>query len=239
MIPAVPADPPPESALAIRRLCFVDGACPDVAEQAGESLVFDAPGVESIVAEYAGVVLPVGDEVRVATLLAGGAPCVYLGEAALLDSTVVERLVARHGGECIGIHAPLRRQTVSWSFETVSNADFKVVTPSLCAPGWEVLRADGTTTGTLAHWWLKAMRELGIGQFLVRVDIGDDTDLNLCADLVETLGTSLWLGPLTDRAPRLWQWHRYGQAFQLALPDGVHDRLAELMIPDSETELAA
>ena len=130
---------------------------------------------------------------------------------------MVDRLVARHGAERIGIYAPLRRQAVSWSFDTVSNADFRVVTPSFCEPSWEVLRADGSGTGTLAAWWLKAMRELGAGSLLVRADITDDTDLNLCATLVEEFGAALWLGPLQGKIPSLADWVRYGQLRQLAL----------------------
>lgn len=202
-----------ELALALRRWLVWDGA----AEVGVDDFVCDGPGVEAVAALCAGVILTEGDEQRVATLFAAGADCVFVGEAALQDSSAVERLVAAHGAQRIGIYAPLGRQTVSWSFETVSNADFKTVTPSHCEPAWEVLRADGGGTGTLAPWWLKAMRELGATRFLVRVDIRDDTDLNLCAGLVEDLGDALWIGPLQDTAPRLAEWVDYGQCRQLAL----------------------
>ena len=133
-------DPPAEgSALAIRRWLAFD----DDADIEPDDFVFDAPGVEAVAALCAGIVLASGDEQRAATLIAAGADCVFLGEAALLDSCVVDRLVTAHGMERVGIYAPLRRQTVSWSFETVSNADFKTVAPSHCEPAWEVLRADG------------------------------------------------------------------------------------------------
>lgn len=214
-----------ESALAIRRcVAFEDGAQVDV-----DDLLFDGPGVEAVAALCAGVVLASGDEQRAATLIAAGADCVFVGDAALQDSTVVDRLVAAHGAEHIGIYAPLGRQSVSWSFETVSNADFKTVTPSHCEPAWEVLRADGSGTGTLAHWWLKAMRELGASRFVVRVDIEDDTDLNLCAGLVEDLGDALWIGPRLDPAPRLADWIDYGQCRQLALPDAAFAHCADLL----------
>jgi len=213
-----------ESALAIRRwVAFEDGA--DIEP---DDFVFDAPGIEAVAALCAGVILASGDEQRAATLFAAGADCVLVGAAALDDSTVVERLVTAHGAERVGIYAPLRRQTVSWSFETVSNADFKTVTPSHCEPAWEVLRADGASTGTLAAWWLKAMRELGATRFLVRVDIQDDTDLNLCAGLVEDLGDALWLGPLLDPAPVLADWVDYGQCRQLALPVAAYAQCADL-----------
>lgn len=211
---------PEESVLAIRRLSRFE-ADTGIAD---DQFLFDVEGVEAVASLCAGIVLPAGDEIRAATLLAAGAPRIFIGEAALLDSTVVDRLVAAHGGERIGIYAPARRQTVSWSFETVSNADFKTVTPSHCQPDWEVLRADGSGTGTLVAWWLKTMGELGAGAFLVRADINDDTDLNICAGLVEDLGESLWIGPLADTAPKLAEWVEFGQCRRLALPDELAHR---------------
>lgn len=213
-----------KSALAGRRLCRGDEA-PDPIEN---DLIFDAPGVEAVASFCAGIVLEAGDEVRAATLLSAGAQCVFVGEAVLRDSGIVERLVSAHGGECIGIYAPARRQSVSWSFETVSNADFSTITPSVCEPAWEVLTAAGEPTGTLLHWWLNALRDLGATQFLVRADIADDADLNICAGLVETFGAQLWLGPLTDAAPRLDDWIVYGQCRQLVLPPALHARLDAL-----------
>lgn len=221
---------PPESALALRRWAnYQDGQ-----ELAEDDFVFDAPGVEAVASLCAGVILASGDEQRAATLLASGASCVFIGAAALGDSTVIERLVAAHGAERIGIYAPLRRQTVSWSFETVANADFKTITPSHCEPAWEVIQPDGAGTGTLAGWWLQAMRELGASRFLVRVDIRDDTDLNLCAGLVEDLGAALWIGPLADAAPPLADWVDYGQCRQIVLADAAYaqrDGLLAMTMP--------
>lgn len=208
----------------MRRLCCLDEAI----EPTENDLIFDAPGVEAVASFCAGVVLESGDEARVGTLLAAGAPVVFVGEAALHDSTVVDRLVAAHGGEQIGIYAPARRQAVSWSFETVSNADFKTVTPSICEPAWEVLTAGGSETGTLLRWWLAALRDLGATQFLVRADIADDTDLNICAGLVEEFGERLWIAPLTDPAPRLDEWVAYGQCRRLALPPELFARFNEI-----------
>lgn len=213
-----------KSAPAVRRSLHFDPA--RAAEIGANDFVFDAAGVETVAAECAGIILEHGDEVRAGTLITAGAACVFIGQAALLDSTIVNRLVATHGEKCIGIYAPLKRQVVSWSFETTSNADFKTVTPSFCEPSWEVLKADGTPTGTLAGWWLGAMRDLGARQFLVRVDIHDDTDLNLCAGLVEDLGDMLWLGPLDDPAPMLDDLVAYGQCRQLALPMDIIARNA-------------
>lgn len=213
-----------QSAPAVRRWLTWDGST----DLGADDFVCDGPGVEAVAALCAGVILSGDDEQRAATLLAAGADCVFVGEAALLDSTVVDRLVAAHGAERIGIYAPLGRQSVSWSFETVSNADFKTVTPSHCEPAWEVLRADGSGTGTLASWWLKAVRELGASRFLVRVDIRDDIDLNLCAGLVEDLGDALWIGPLQDPAPALADWIDYGQCRQLALPAATYAQCADL-----------
>jgi hypothetical protein len=214
-----------ESAPALRRW-FACEAGSDVGE---DDFVVDDDGAEAVASLCAGVILASGDEQRAATLLAAGANCVFVGEAALADSTVIDRLVAAHGAGRIGIYAPLRRQNVSWSFETVSNADFKTVCPSHCEPAWEVLRADGSGTGTLAAWWLKAMRDLGASHFLVQVDIRDDTDLNLCAGLVEDLGSALWLGPLLDTAPRLADWIDYGRCRQIVLPAAAYAERADLL----------
>lgn len=211
--------------LIVRCLCDIN----DEHNAPQDAMVFDAPDIESRLADFSGVVLSAGSETRAEVLLAAGAACVFLGEAALLDSLVVDRLVARHGTERIGIYAPLRRQAVSWSFDTVSNADFRVVTPSFCEPAWEVLRADGSGTGTLAAWWLKAMRQLGAGSLLVRADITDDTELNLCATLVEEFGAALWLGPMKDETPPLVDWVRYGQLRQLALPPELYARRENLL----------
>jgi len=223
-----------KSAVATRHL---RNFAPDDAASIGpDDFVFDAPGVEAIADACAGIVLADGDEARAATLLNIGAPRVFLGEAALKDSAIVGRLVAAHGGERIGIYAPVQRQTVSWSFETVSNADFRTVTPSHCEPAWEVLLADGTPTGTLVAWWLGALRDLGATQFLVRTAIHDDTDLNLCAELVERFDNALWLEPLADCGVPLEDWVRYGQARQLAFTEALLPRMEALL--ESKTETA-
>lgn len=223
---AIETTAPPESALTVRRwVAFDDGA----ADIDPDDLVFDGPGVEAVAALCAGVILPTGDEQRAGTLIAAGADRVFIGDAALLDSAVIDRLVAMHGAERIGVYAPLRRQSISWSFETVSNADFKTVTPSNCEPAWEVLRADGTGSGALAGWWLMAMRDLGASHFLVRADIRDDTDLNLCAGLVEEFGDALWMGPLLEPAPHLADWVEFGQSRQIVLPGSAYSRRDSLL----------
>ncbi|MBI5901705.1 MAG: hypothetical protein HZB40_21110 [Rhodocyclales bacterium] len=226
-LPAAAAEAPAgqKSAPAVRRCVAYEEGCTVDADD----LLFDAPGVEAVAALCAGIVVDAGDEQRVATLLAAGADCVFVGAAAVEDSAVVDRLAKAHGAERIGVYARLGRQSVSWSFETVSNADFKTVTPSHCEPAWEVLRADGSGSGALASWWLKAMRELGATRFLVQVDICDDTDLNLCAGLVDELGDALWIGPLVQPAPRLAEWVGYGQCRQLVLPPTVYARRADLL----------
>ncbi|TRZ96359.1 MAG: hypothetical protein D4R84_06970 [Rhodocyclaceae bacterium] len=220
-----------ESALTVRRWL----AYQEDREVAEDDFIFDDPGVEAIASLCAGVILPTGGDQRATTLLASGAACVFVGEAALNDSTAIDRLIARHGAERIGIYAPVRRQTVNWSFETVSNADFKTITPSHCEPAWEVLRADGTGTGTLAHWWLAAMREQGASRFLVRVDILDDTDLNLCVGLIEELGRALWIGPLAEAMPNLADWVDFGQCKQIVLSAAAYAQRDSLLgqMPES------
>lgn len=185
----------------------------------------DDPAVDDCVGQCAAVILPAGDETRAEVLLAAGARQVLIGEAALLDSGIVERLVAKYGKERIGLAVPVRNLAVDWAFETVSNADFRVVTPSLCEPTWEVLRADGTGTGTHAEWWIVQMVERGAHTVLLLADIDSDSDLNLCAGLVEKLGAQLWVAPRTSEAPPLADWIAFGQVRQLALPpDLYHQR---------------
>ncbi|WP_284155375.1 hypothetical protein [Sulfuricystis multivorans] len=215
-----------KSALALRRLLVFDPA--RASEVCAQDFLFDAPGAEAGAAECAGIVVAKDDAARADALLAAGALCVFVGEAALRDSESVRRLAAAYPGR-IGIYTPARRMSVSWSFETESNADFKTVAPSLAEPAWEVLTADGSTTGTHAAWWLKAMRELGASQFIVLADVRDDADLNILAGLVEDFGDSLWIAPRDEERLPLADWLTYGQCRQLALVEDDFARRGELL----------
>lgn len=211
-------------------------------DPAADAFVFDAPDIDPTLA--AAIILTTAGEARAEALLAAGAACVLVGEAALLDSTLVERLAARHGSARIGVYVPARRLEARWSFDTTSNADFRVVTPSVCEPTWEVLRADGGGTGALAGWWIGEMIKRGASLALVRADIRDDADLNICAGLVEDCGERLWLGPLDDPAPRLDEWAAYGQLRRIALPTDQfqrheQQRLEEQAASDALAEEAA
>lgn len=170
------------------------------------------------------VVLHAEPEDMAVSLLNAGAKKVFLGETALYDSTVVSRLVQLFGSQRIGLHVPVQRQSVSWSFETESNEDFNVVAPSLCEPVWEVLKANGESSGVRATGWIEAMLHHGVGCVLLRADISDDADLNLCAGLVETLGDKLWVAPLTDANLPLADWVSFGQVKQMALPTALYQR---------------
>jgi hypothetical protein len=203
------------------------GACDDVRDAylidgsgAGNRATLDLRAAR----DAAGIVLPGQDPARAAELLAAGARRVLLGEAALAERSLLAALSAKFGADRVGLHVPARRFEVSWSFETESNADFKVVTPSLAAPAWEVLRADGARTGTQALWWIAEMLKLGAAEVLLRVDIADDADLNLCAECVERFGRRAWIGPLTNHVSAFGDWIRYGQARQLALPSALYAR---------------
>jgi len=179
--------------------------------------------------ERAHVVLGAQSEAIATTLLEAGASRVFVGEAALLDSGLVPRLLQRYGAGRLGLHVPVQRQNVSWSFETESNADFRVVTPSLCEPTWEILMASGESSGIRANAWIDQMLVLGVQTVLLRADICDDADLNLCAGMVETLGSKLWLAPLNDEAPAIADWITHGQATQLALPTALYHRRHALL----------
>lgn len=181
------------------------------------AFLFDAERLDGDAAAWGGIVLRKDGELRAARLLETGVGQVFVGEAALRDAGAVERLVMRFGGARIGVYVPARRIEVGWSFDTTSNADFRVVTPSQCEPGWEILRADRTRTGVRAHWWIAEMMKRGVGSALVQVDLRDDADLNLSAGLIEEFGERIWLGPLDDAEPALDDWITYGRIAQLAL----------------------
>lgn len=188
-------------------------------EDAHQPFLFDEPGADlSRLRACEAVVLATQGPERAATLLASGVPRVLLGEAALRDGAIVERLAERFGPERIGVHVRARRLEVRWSFDTVSNADFKVLTPSLGAPAWEALLADDTGTGTQVAWWIAEMLRQGATQALLQVDIRDDADLNLCADAFERFGERLWIAPLAQDDPALAPWIEFGKARRIALP---------------------
>ncbi|GAB4443167.1 MAG: hypothetical protein OHK0026_09760 [Rhodocyclaceae bacterium] len=169
------------------------------------------------------VLLPSEGEERARELLGQGHAAVLLGDAALRDAELVARLAAEFGSERTGVLVPVKRMQVSWVMDAVSNADFRFMHPSICEPCWEILTSGGQRTGTLASWWMARMFERGAGLALLRADIGDDIDLNLCASLVEEFGDRLWLSPLTEAEPALEDWVRWGHAPRLALPQALYD----------------
>lgn len=210
--------------LTVRRLSQFDPE--NSSEFTATDFVFDKPGVEELAAVCAGIVLPerAGAEARAAILLDAGAPLVLLGESALFDSELVRRLAESHPGK-VGIYAPAQRQAVSWTLDTVSNADFRTMTPSVCEPAWEVIKANGAPTGTLLAWWLAAMRDLGATQFLVHANVRDDADLNILAGLVESFGEQLWIAPRDEEGCLPYDdWVDYGHCRQLVLSAAGYER---------------
>jgi hypothetical protein len=175
-----------------------------------------------------GMVLPAQDESRARGLLEMEVPMVFLGEAALTDAELVERLAARYGAGRIGVYLPVKRVEVSWHLETESNADFRTFTPSHCEPAWEMLRADGSRTGTHAAWWLEAMFERGASSAMIRADILDDADLNLCAGLTERYGDRLWFTPASPGINRYADWRRWGKVVHLAVAPADFEADAEI-----------
>lgn len=164
------------------------------------------------------VVLGGGTEARVSELLARGAERVLLGDLALLDSNSVGRLVEQHGNEHIGIWLAAQKIGVSWSLDgEAPNAGFKCMMPSLGVAGWDVLKNDGTSTGTDAEWWVGQMLALGASIALISMDMQDD-DLNICAGLIESHGDKLWFSPRLQPNTDLEPWVRWGRVRQLVLP---------------------
>lgn len=184
------------------------------------------------------VILPSGGEARARALAARGAQQILLADAALADSDVVSRLALALGNRRLGVWLPLKPMEVSWSLDLTSNADFRCVTPSLGEPGWEVLKSDGSRTGTDARWWLEQMFRLGASCALLSVDYADPADHNVCRGLMDDFGDRLWLSPLSQRGNE-WGaegWRRFGGASRFVLPPGMEIEAAEAM---PETEAAA
>ncbi len=163
------------------------------------------------------IVLERSSEMRARELLECGAARVLLADAAMLDSTVVSRLSQEYGTHRIGVSILAAKRHIFWSLDTISNADFRCLTPSAGKAGWEIVMSDGTATGTDAEWWLGQMFSLGASMALIRADIQDE-DLNLCAGLMESYGNKLWFSPWQHPDADLEPWVRYGQIRQLLLP---------------------
>lgn len=183
--------------------------------------LFDTGAMPAGLQGIEGIVAPACGKEDLRQLLLAGAPRVYVGEAALLDGDLVGTLAGEFGAERIGLYLPLRRMQVSWSMDTVSNADFRVMTPSVCEPCWEILKADGSRSGTHAGWWLGAMMQRGASSALICIDVVDDADLNILAGLTERWGDRLWLAPLGDPAPDFAAWVELGGARRLAAPEAM------------------
>jgi hypothetical protein len=163
-------------------------------------------------------VLTSGDESRAHQLLAQRAARVLIGDAALLDGTLIRRLVEQYGGERIGVAVLARKHNVTWTLDMVSNADFRCLTPSYGKRGWELMLSRGDGTGTDAEWWLGEMLGCGASAALVQIDMQDD-DLNICAGLMESHGKKLWFSPWQQPDADLEPWVRYGQVRQILLPE--------------------
>ncbi|MBK8638282.1 MAG: hypothetical protein IPN92_08300 [Chromatiaceae bacterium] len=170
-----------------------------------------------------GIVLPRAGEARARELLVAGAPRVLMGEAALRDPTLVQTLAQQFGPDRVGVYVPAARQRVSWSLDSVCNADFKVMAPTQCEPAWEVLLADDTPSGTHVAWWVREMFKRGAALALVRADMVDDADLNICAGLAEECGDRLWFGPRHQAPDALGDWIAYGHARQLVFTQAIYE----------------
>lgn len=178
-----------------------------------------------------GIVLPAPRCSLAHGLLEMGARCVYLGEAALLDGGLVVSLAESYGSERIGVFVPASRMEVNLGPELPSNADFKTLASSLCEPAWEILRANGSRTGTFVHWWLAAMFERGASSAIVQIDMTDDVDLDFCATLVEAFGDKLRFAPRSPTGNDLRKWGNRGKATRLGIPFSMLDANPHLRAP--------
>lgn len=173
------------------------------------------------------VVLPRAGVDRARELAARNATRVLLGDAAVKDSGMVAPLAEELGEKRLGLWLPVRRMAVSWSLDTVSNADFRCITPSRVKPAWEILLSDGSATGTDAGWWAGQALERGAGMVLIAADLTSDAELNICAELAGQFADRLWLTPHTETVTDLRPWVKYGHARNFVIPAGpVYDEMA-------------
>jgi hypothetical protein len=182
------------------------------------------------------VVTPRGGRGRIDELLAAGACKVLIGEAALLDSGLVNEMVEKHGAERIGIWLPVRRTSANWNLDSESNADFTFVSISTPLPRWMVLRADGSLTDVDALWWAGEMMKAGSSLVMVSVSEPHDDDLLSCAEMSEIAAEKFWLDTGTTDVEELRFWVKYGHAQQLVIPaeselevvlSGLNERLIQ------------
>lgn len=166
--------------------------------------------------EGARVISERGDLARAEALLAAGAAQVLLGEAVLLDTTLVQSAINRCGTERIGLWLPARRMEVRWALDRESNADFSFVMPSCPVPRWELLLADGSATGTDAAWFAREMANMGVATLVLALHGAQAEDLAIAAGLAEDLGTRLWLA-LRDDALDAAAWVRDAGIRQLVV----------------------
>lgn len=201
---------------AATELKFANWVPPGEPVAAGACFTCDSTGLSGV--QHRIIVLDRGDEARAAELLERGAARVLLADAAMLDSGVLQRLAQRFGPERVGVALTAQKRQVSWTMDTVSNADFRCLTPSYGKGGWEIVLSDGTASGTDAEWWLGQMLDMGASCALIRADV-EDEDLNLCATLVEAHGDKLWFAPWQHPDADLEPWVRYGRIRQIVLPE--------------------
>lgn len=167
----------------------------------GASILFDSP-----------------DEPAIRAALEKGAERVFLGPRS--GAELLARLGAQWGLERLGAWADAAPMEVRWRLDTVSNADFKTLTPSMPEPCWEVLAADGEPTGVRLDYWLQRMFDRGATAALVRADLScaDGAGLNVCAGLVERFAGRLWLAPTGSDECSLDEWVSFGHATRFVLP---------------------
>lgn len=183
------------------RVCFIEDG-PDLPEYLENLIVATASENES----------------QIDALLARGAQRVLVGELALRDSTAVDRLLAQYGKQRIGLWVRATKGAISWSLAAETpNAGFKCMQPSMGTPGWDILTANGNSTGTDAEWWISQMVDKGIATVLVSIDMQDE-DMNICATLMLNHGEVLWFSPLHQSDADLEPWVRWGKVRQLVLP---------------------
>lgn len=180
---------------------------------------FDARGGKPSSCEGLSVIVDEAAGDAAAELLARGASMAFVAGAPARMGECVPRLAAQVGAPRVGVLVEAAPMEVRWCLECESNADFKTMAPSMPESCWEVMAPEGIRTGIRVDHWLRTIFAKGATAALVQADLSEarDSDLNVCAGLVEEFGARLWLAPSGSAPCDLQPWMQLGRARRFVL----------------------
>ena len=157
-------------------------------------------------------------------LLRAGAPMAFIAATSTTSLEHVARLAGDAGSQHVGVFIDAAPMEVRWHLDSESNADFRTLVPSMPEACWELLDARADRTGIRVDACLRRAFERGATAAIVRVELGEprDSDLNVCAGLVERFGQRIWIAPRDATPCSLEPWIRYAGASRFVLPPEWH-----------------